>query len=247
MGSPSLLEKVRFVEKSRTVSDTKRSFYSHHTRPITSVYRRVVEELMVEMHLLSVNADFRPDPIYYLGVVTSFDRFMQGYQPEADRESIFNALCQALEGNTAEYRASSQEALNLAKRLSSIDDLVNWLKSPTPSEGEHQLAEAVTGIAGNANFKYSRLFATGLYTLVEQINPEVLKEEPKRNEAFKPIAEALHLPEERLKKDLDIYRSNLEKISQILIVLQDALEADRKKREKRLEDKQKAATDNQGK
>jgi len=235
------------VEKTRTVSDTKRSFYSHHTRPITSVYRRVVEELMVEMHLLSVNADFSPDPIYYLGVVTSFERFMQGYLPEVDKESIFNGLCRALEGNTTEYRASSQEALNLAKGLSSVDDLVNWLKSPTPSEGVYQLAEAVKAIAADANFKYSRLFAIGLYTLVEQINPEVLKEEAKRNEAFKPIAEALHLPEERLKKDLDIYRSNLEKISQLLIVLQDTLEADRKKREKRLEEKQKASTDNQGK
>ncbi|HAX86545.1 MAG TPA: photosystem II biogenesis protein Psp29, partial [Cyanobacteria bacterium UBA11370] len=62
----------------RTVSDTKRDFYNCHTRPINSIYRRVVEELMVEMHLLSVNVDFRYDPIYALGVVTSFNRFMQG-------------------------------------------------------------------------------------------------------------------------------------------------------------------------
>ena len=245
MGSESLLQKVRSVEKNRTVSDTKRSFYSHHTRPITSVYRRVIEELMVETHLLSVNADFRPDPIYYLGVVTSFDRFMQGYQPEKDRDSIFNALCQSLEGDPAQYRTEAESALKFAKRFSSIEELVNWVKSPTPNEGEQRLADAVGKIANNPNFKYSRLFATGLYTLVEQIDPEILKDETKRNEAFKQIAEALHLPEERLKKDLDIYRSNLEKMSQLLIVLQDALEADRKKREKRLEEKQKAATDNQ--
>lgn len=247
MGSESLLQKVRSVEKNRTVSDTKRSFYSHHTRPITSVYRRVIEELMVETHLLSVNVDFRPDPIYYLGVVTSFERFMQGYQPEADRESIFNALCQALESDPAQYRAEAESVLMVAKRFSSIEDLVNWLKSPNGSEDRQKLADVVVGIANNPNFKYSRLFATGVYTLVEQIAPEILKDETKRKETFKQIAEALNLPEERLQKDLDIYRGNLEKMSQLLIVLQDAIEADRKKREKRLEEKQKAATENQGK
>ena len=69
----------------RTVSDAKRAFYTLHTRPINSIYRRVVEELMVEMHLLFVNTDFSYDAIYALGVVTAFDRFMQGYRPEHDR------------------------------------------------------------------------------------------------------------------------------------------------------------------
>lgn len=70
------------MDKNRTLSDTKRSFYQHHRRPINSVYRRVVEELIVEMHLLSVNVDFRPEPIYYLGVCESFRRFMEGYTPK---------------------------------------------------------------------------------------------------------------------------------------------------------------------
>ncbi|MFM6586777.1 MAG: photosystem II biogenesis protein Psp29, partial [Microcystis panniformis] len=33
------------MDKIRTVSDSKRDFYTRHTRPINSVYRRVVEEL----------------------------------------------------------------------------------------------------------------------------------------------------------------------------------------------------------
>ncbi|MEO1521535.1 MAG: photosystem II biogenesis protein Psp29, partial [Cyanobacteria bacterium J06633_2] len=31
----------------RTVSDTKRQFYKLHSRPISSIYRRIVEELIV--------------------------------------------------------------------------------------------------------------------------------------------------------------------------------------------------------
>ena len=78
----------------RTVSDTKRAFYGQHTRPINAIYRRVVEELMVEMHLLLVNADFNYDSIYALGVVNTFDRFMKGYEPESDRTSIYTAIIQ---------------------------------------------------------------------------------------------------------------------------------------------------------
>jgi photosystem II biogenesis protein Psp29 len=80
------------VDKIRTVSDSKRDFYTRHTRPINSVYRCVVEELLVEMHLLSVNVDFHYDPIYALGVVTSFEKFMEGYRPGRINR-IFLMLC----------------------------------------------------------------------------------------------------------------------------------------------------------
>jgi len=85
------------VSNVRTVSDTKRAFYNNFDRPVTSVYRRVIEELMVEMHLLSVSGDFVYDPIYALGIVTTFDTFMEGYRPEGDVETIYAALCKSIE------------------------------------------------------------------------------------------------------------------------------------------------------
>ncbi|MGE5656123.1 MAG: photosystem II biogenesis protein Psp29, partial [Actinomycetota bacterium] len=39
--------------------------------------------------------------------------------------------------------------------------------------------------------------------------------------------------EEKVTKDLDLYRSNLEKMAQVRIVMEDALQAERKKREQR--------------
>ena len=106
----------------RTVSDTKRAFYTTHTRPISSIYRRVVEELMVEMHLLSVNAEFQYDSIYALGVVTTFDKFMQGYRPHEDLSSIFAALCQAMNGVDAnQYRHDAETLLQAISYLSNED------------------------------------------------------------------------------------------------------------------------------
>lgn len=228
------------VEKHvRTVSDTKRAFYAYHARPINSVYRRVVEELLVEMHLLSVNADFQSDPIYYLGVVTSFERLMQGYRPEKDKESIFNALCRSVGDAPQVYREQAASLLALAQNKSS-EELIAWLSNPTVTEDTESIAEPIRKIAQNSNFKYSRLFAIGSYTLFEEADAELFKQEDKRNEIINLLAENLHLPGEKMKKDIDLYRSNLEKMDQLLSVLEDVLKTSRKQKEKQSPEKQEA-------
>lgn len=216
----------------RTVSDTKRAFYTIHTRPINSIYRRVVEELMVEMHLLSVNVDFSYDPIFALGVVTSFDRFMQGYVPEQDKQSIFNAICKALEEDPQKYRQDAERLEAFAKGAS-IEEITGWLSQTNVPASAGELQPQLEAIAKNSRFKYSRLFAIGLFTILEVGSPDLIKDEKQRLEVLQKICPALHLPEDKLQKDLDLYRSNLEKMAQARIVLEDTLKADRKKREQR--------------
>lgn len=222
----------------RTVSETKRAFYNVHTRPINSIYRRVVEELMVEMHLLSVNVDFRYDPIYALGVVTSFNRFMQGYRPEQDISSIFDGLCSALQEDPNRYRHDTERLEGLAKRTSA-QELIAWLEQSQQIYDASDLQDQIRAIANNPQFKYSRLFAIGIFTLLELSNPDLVKDENQRNEALKKVCTSLKLPEDKIQKDLDLYRSNLEKMAQARLVLEDALQAERKKREDR--EKAKAA------
>ncbi|MBN3942772.1 MAG: photosystem II biogenesis protein Psp29 [Nostoc sp.] len=216
----------------RTVSDTKRTFYNLHTRPINTIYRRVVEELMVEMHLLSVNIDFSYNPIYALGVVTTFDRFMEGYQPERDQESIFNALCKAIEQDPQRYRQDAQRLQTVAKGLQ-VKDLIAWLGQTSYLDRDADLQANLQAIANNPNFKYNRLFAIGVFSLLEQSDPELVKDEKQLTEALKAIAAGLHLSDDKLNKDLELYRSNLDKMAQALVVMADILSADRKKREQR--------------
>ncbi|EGJ35458.1 MULTISPECIES: photosystem II biogenesis protein Psp29 [Moorena] len=226
----------------RTVSDTKRDFYTYHTRPINSIYRRVVEELMVEMHLLSVNVDFNYDPIYGLGVVTCFDRFMQSYQPENDKESIFNALCQAVGGEAQQYQEDAQRLKTSVDSMSG-QDLISWLSSPTSENGSGDLATTIAAIAQNSQFKYSRLFAIGLFSLLEQTDSELAQDQKQLEEVINNISSGLNLPSEKLQKDLELYRSNLEKMAQARVVIEDAIQADRKKREERAKEKEeKSAT-----
>ncbi|BAZ37260.1 hypothetical protein NIES4101_31810 [Calothrix sp. NIES-4101] len=216
----------------RTVSDTKKTFYALHTRPVNTIYRRVTEEMMVEMHLLSVNVDFSYNSIYALGVVTAFDRFMQGYQPETDKASIFNALCQSIETNPEQYQQDAHRLQEIAKSLP-VKDLVAWLSQTQPLERDGQLQSELHTIANNPKFKYSRLFAIGLFSLIEAADPELVKDEKQRTETFNAIAQGLHISDDKLNKDLELYRSNLDKMAQAMVVMADMVAADRKKREQR--------------
>jgi photosystem II biogenesis protein Psp29 len=229
------------VNTVRTVSDTKRAFYTSHTRPINSIYRRVVEELMVEMHLLSVNVDYQYNPIYALGVVTSYDRFMQGYRPETDKASIFEAICQSLQDDPNRYRHDAQR-LKDAVNGKSAKDIVTWLELTATSYGGDDLQEQIKAIANNPKFKYNRLFAIGLFTLFETVDPEAVKNEAQREELLKQSCAALRLPQDKVQKDLELYRSNLEKLAQAQAAMADMLAADKKKREQRQQEKTGTAT-----
>lgn len=224
------------VNNLSTVSDTKRNFYTKHTRPINSIYRRVVEELMVEMHLLSTNVDFVYDPIYALGVVSSFDRFMGSYRPEADKQSIFVALVESMGGNAQKYRDDATASEEFTRSMQGRD-IVEWLVDPSADGSGQNLAHTLKTIATNPKFKYSRLFGVGLFTILEQAAPEILQDEQKRQEAILKIGTALHLPTEKVQKDLDSYRSNLDKLVQMEAVMADLAEAERKKREQRAQAK----------
>jgi len=188
------------------------------------------------MHLLSVNLDFRYDPIYALGVVTTFDRFMQGYRPEVDKEPIFAAICQAVGDDPQKFKQDAERLKSLAGDRS-VEQLIDSLSQPSPSSDLGELSASLVAIINNPKLKYSRLFAVGLLSLLEQANPEVTKDTKQLTQALKQIAAGLHLPEDKLLKDLELYRSNLEKMDQALVIMEDAVKAERKKREQRATEK----------
>lgn len=187
---------------------------------------------MVEMHLLTVNVDFRYDPFYALGVFTSFHRFMQAYRPEQDVASIFDGLCKALEDDPQRYRRDAARLEALASR-SSAADILAWLEQTHPIAEFNDLQEQARTIAHNSAFKYSRLFAIGLFTLLETADAALVKDETQRVAALKRVGAALNIADDKLQKDLELYRSNLEKMAQAQIVMEDVLKAERKKREDR--------------
>ena len=212
----------------RTVSDTKKDFYLAFPKPVNQVYRRVVDELLVEMHLLKVNQTFVYDSIFALGVVTTFDRFTMGYKPETDRFAIFHALCSALQFDSDRIRQDAATLSDLATQSpEAVKSLLTTLDSGINLEPLYGQLQTISKIE---NFKYSRLLGVGLYALLEISDPDTIADNAKREEIVKLVGETLKFGSDRLLKDIDLYRSNLDKIEQGRQMIADMVEAERKKR-----------------
>jgi photosystem II biogenesis protein Psp29 len=201
----------------------------------------VIEELMVEIHLLRVNEDFRYDPIFALGVVNTFDRFMDGYEPTPDRDSIFNALCKAEEIDPAKFRADAQMALSSVQGRTA-EDFKAWVIQSVSSGGT-DLAGVLHSIAHNAKFKYNRLFAIGLYNLLETVDADLVTEETKLNDWVEQLSAPLNLSASKIQKDLEIYRGNLDKLQQARKAMAEFIEGERRRQQKRAEEQEQKAAE----
>jgi photosystem II biogenesis protein Psp29 len=216
------------VNTVRTVSDTKKDFYLAFPKPVNQVYRRVVDELLVEIHLLKVNQTFVYESVFALGFVTTFDRFTLGYKPETDRFAVFHALCSALQFDSDRIRQDAATLSDLATRAP--EDVKTLLTTLDSGLNLEPLSGQLQVITTKENFKYSRLLGVGLYALLEISDPEAIADHAKRDEIIKLVGENLKFGSDRLPKDIDLYRSNLDKIEQARQMIADMVEAERKKR-----------------
>jgi photosystem II biogenesis protein Psp29 len=213
-----------------TVSDTKQAFQRSFPKPINSVYRRAIDELLVETHLLTVSQTFKYDPVFALGWVTAFDGFTMGYQPDRDRPQIYHALATALRFDPDQLRSTALHLEQLAtERGESVAKLLTTLEADTNLD---PLTDTLRIIADNGQFKYSRLFGVGLFRLLELSAPQEFKETESRKELLSKLGTTLNIASDKLIRDQELYQSSLEKLRQGLQMMADLVEAERKKRQK---------------
>ena len=217
------------VSAALTVADSKRAFHSAFPYVIAPLYRRMVDELLVELHLLSRQTSFQVDPLFACGLVQVFDSFAKGYRPEQHRQPLFEALCAASGFDAAGLRALRDQAVATIGGHS-VDEVKGWIEQQGEGAPE-PLARALASIR-RPDFHYSRLMAVGLLSLLEQaqgvdgMDPATL-----RNYAH-DLGEAMGLLRDRLDKDLSLYASNLEKMAQAVELLEETVAAERRKRQR---------------
>jgi photosystem II biogenesis protein Psp29 len=217
------------VSAALTVADSKRAFHSAFPHVISPLYRRMVDELLVELHLLSRQQGFRPDPLFATGLVQVFDSFSRGYRPQEQRELLFQALCASSGFDAAGLRQQQQQALQSLGHHS-VDEVRQWIDqqgegAPSP------LAEALASIR-REDFHYSRLMAVGLLALLEQAQGADSLDPQKLREAAHEIGASMGLLRDRLDKDLSLYASNLEKMAQAVELMEETVAAERRRRER---------------
>ena len=217
------------MSERKTISDSKKAFYNAFSSVIPPIYRRITDELLVELHLLSHQQGFKPDRIFAIGLTKVFDTFTRGYKPEKHLERLFKALCTSNGFDPVLIRKQSEKVLNSIQGQS-FDEISNWLRNKGQGAAD-QISNELDYLPGNSNH-YSRLFSIGLLSLLEEAQGE---NKTKENiEATQNIiidsSENLGFSKSRVERDLNQYSSNIEKISQALEVMREAIEHEKNKK-----------------
>jgi photosystem II biogenesis protein Psp29 len=220
------------VSASLTVADSKRAFHSAFPHVIAPLYRRLVDELLVELHLLSHQKGFAADGFFAVGLTQVFDSFSEGYRPEAQRDPLFLALCSATGFDGTQLRTMANEARQAAGHHS-VDEVKGWLSNR--GEGAPALIAGLLQGVQRPDFHYSRLVAVGLLSLLQSAQGSDAMDPQALRTAAHEIGESMGLIKDRVDKDLSLYAGNIEKMSQAVELMEETLAAERRRRERATE------------
>ena len=187
-----------------TISDSKSDFHKEFPYVIPPIYRKLADELLVELHLLSHQKNFKNSPIFATGLKEIFNKFTNGYKPIEHTNKLFNAICNCNGFNPDEIKTLSDQLVKKADKISK-EDLNEYLLKIKEENKD--------------NNYYSRINAIGIYTLVKTL-PYIKdsKGDEIKNET-KKISEILEYQYERVDKDISLYKSNIEKMRQALEII----------------------------
>ncbi|KAJ6842455.1 protein THYLAKOID FORMATION1, chloroplastic [Iris pallida] len=207
-----------------TVAETKSNFLKAYKRPIPSIYSTVLQELLVQQHLMRYKKTYQYDAVFALGFVTVYEQLMEGYPSSEDEDAIFKAYIQALNEDPEKYRSDARKLEEWARTQNSTS-LTEF--SSREGEVEEILKDISERAQGKGNFSYSRFFAIGLFRLLELANatePTVLEK----------LCAALNINKRSVDRDLDVYRNLLSKLVQSKELLKEYVDREKKKREERV-------------
>ena len=223
------------MSASLTVADSKRAFHSAFPHVIAPLYRRLVDELLVELHLLSHQKGFQADGLFAVGLTQVFDSFSKGYRPEDQREPLFQALCTANGFDGGALRAQAEQA-RAGVGHHSLEEVKGWLSNR--GEGAPALIGGLLQGVQRPDFHYSRLVAVGLLSLLQSAQgAEALEPQALRSAAHE-IGAAMGLIKDRVDKDLSLYAGNIEKMSQAVELMEETVAAERRRRERAEQERQ---------
>lgn len=214
-----------------TVAATKRAFLDAYRRPVPSIYSNVIQELLVQQHLMRYNATYQYDGIFGLGFVTVFDQLFDGFPSNEDRDLIFKAYIGALKEDPEQYRSDAVKLEEWAKEQSS-STVVSFAERD--GEAEILLKDVAERAGGKGNFHYSRFFAIGLFRILELAkasDPAILEQ----------LAKAVNVNKLSIDRDLDVYRNLLSKLQQSKDLLKEYVDREKKKQAEREAEKAGAA------
>ena len=199
------------LKEKLTVSDSKKLFHEQFPYVIPGLYKRIVDEMLVELNLLNHQNEFAQDYLFCIGLTETFKELMKGYKPENHLDLLFESLCSSTNFKANEIKDISQKSQEEFKDKSSKDTL-KLLKEKS-----------------NSKLYPSRILNLGMYILISNSKDFKGGNESEMNKMMTDIFENLGLSSNKAEKDIGIYKSSISKMEQAKELIEELRVKDKKK------------------
>ena len=184
------------LKEKLTVSDSKRLFHEKFPYVIPGLYKRIVDEILVELNLLNHQNEFTQEYLFCIGLTETFKELMKGYQPKKHLDLLFESLCSSTNFEAKEINEISQKSQKEFKNKTSNDILKLLIEK------------------SNSKLYPSRILNLAIYILISSAQDLKEKEESGSNKMISDIFEKLNLSSNKAEKDIGIYKSSISKMEQ---------------------------------
>jgi len=184
------------LKEKLTVADSKKLFHEKFPYVIPGLYKRIVDEMLVELNLLNHQNDFTQEYLFCVGLTETFKELMKGYKPEKHLDLLFESLCSSTNFEAKKINEISKNSQKEFKDKTSKDILKLLIEK------------------NNSKLYPSRLLNLGIYILISNSQDLEEKNETDKNKMTSDIFEKLSLSANKAEKDIGIYKSSISKMEQ---------------------------------
>ncbi len=202
------------LKEKLTVSDSKKLFHEQFPYVIPGLYKRIVDEMLVELNLLNHQNEFIQDDLFCVGLTETFKDLTIGYKPEEHLMLLFESLCNSSNFEPSKIKDISKKTLEKYKEKS-LEEISILLKEKS--------AEKLYS---------SRILNIGIYLIIGNANDFKELKDSEKNKAFAGIIKNLNLSVIKAEKDISIYKSTIKKMEQARELLQESIIQNKKKKDK---------------
>ncbi len=199
------------LKEKLTVSDSKKLFHEKFPYVIPGLYKRIVDEMLVELNLLNHQNEFTQDYLFCVGLTETFKELMKGYKPEKHLDLLFESLCSS---TNFEAKGISEISQNSQKEFQNktYEDILKLLEEKN-----------------NSKLYPSRILNLGVYIIISKTQDLKGKNESESNKIIFDVFEKLNLSINKAEKDIGIYKSSLLKMEQAKELIEELRLKDKKK------------------
>ena len=202
------------LKEKLTVSDSKKLFHEKFPYVIPGLYKRIVDEMLVELNLLNHQNDFKQDYLFCVGLTETFKELTKGYKPEKHLDLLFESLCSSTNFEAKDINELSQKSQKEFNNKTSNDILKKLIEK------------------SNSKLYPSRILNLAIYILISNSQDFKEKDESETSKMISDIFEKLNLSANKAEKDIGIYKSSISKMKQAKELIEELRIKDKKKDKK---------------